>query len=851
MNLNLKIYEKNEDSNNKEREIISDGIDEEGENEINEEEKNYNISNNNMNIIKEKHEQKLKRKSVVKIIKYLIENNLFPATLFVFNIRKIKEYSSMFLDKENINILKEEEKQKINKFFEQTISCIPKEEQNIPQINYVRQILQIGIGVHHSGLLPILKEIIEILYFHGLIKILFATTSFSIGLNMPTRTVVFTSLYKYHEDKRQLMNSSEFLQMSGRAGRRGKDKVGNVYILFTQPQSKHEFKVFKNILKGEGNDLESKFRLSYRIILSFYHRNVKNIKDFFQESFHESHNIEIRPERMKEIYNSRCEINNKKIINCVRALKAKKIKIDDDESNYIDIEDSPISHLIYNTSKCDLINQNIFSNEKIVEYLEKNPGTILKIKYGTNSTMNKFHNSEFAMLINILNIKNHKKLWCLTILSYQDNKSSKKEEDLKEKELNGDSNKKVNKGQYKEYKFKYLLINSTDIIEIFEKPKVALEPFFKENKIKDFFDIDDKMYHYFKKNDKSLYLALKYFYREINNYFPKKRNEITKKLKNNTKIIEFDKKKVKILNYKNIIENNCEDENIYIEKNELGDKINNSPCDGCNFYVKHLEKYKQIYELNKKINAIKSEIINGEKIEIYKKFDKRLNLLKELEYIQLSNNSYTENNNNNKSLEKSFEEVYTLTLKGQASLEIISNDSILITEMLVSNIFKKDNEMLSTGIIVAFLCSFVNNSKKEDLSTEIKLEETKDNEEIKYLMEKFHNIYDKLIGKEKELELEESVYNRNFCFKYFNPVYSWIKGESFGEVCNKYELVEGKLYTFILRCYYFTEEISRAYKRLGNEELSVVFSNIKNSLLKGIMSVESLYIQENIDINDI
>ena len=60
-----------------------------------------------------------------------------------------------------------------------------------------------GIGIHHSGLLPILKEIIEILYSKGLIKILFATTSFSIGLNMPTRTVVFTDIYKYNDKKKK------------------------------------------------------------------------------------------------------------------------------------------------------------------------------------------------------------------------------------------------------------------------------------------------------------------------------------------------------------------------------------------------------------------------------------------------------------------------------------------------------------------------------------------------------------------------------------------------------------------------------------------------------------------------
>lgn len=71
----------------------------------------------------------------------------------------------------------------------------------------MRRILPQGIGIHHAGLLPILKETIEILYSHGLLKVLFATTSFSIGLNMPTRTVVFTEIEKYNDEKKQILST--------------------------------------------------------------------------------------------------------------------------------------------------------------------------------------------------------------------------------------------------------------------------------------------------------------------------------------------------------------------------------------------------------------------------------------------------------------------------------------------------------------------------------------------------------------------------------------------------------------------------------------------------------------------
>merc|ERR1712157_639941 len=88
-----------------------------------------------------------------------------------------------------------------------------------------------GIGVHHGGLLPILKEMVEILFSRNLIKILFATETFAMGVNMPARSVLFDSIRKH--DGRQVRNlkTSEFIQMAGRAGRRGLDTVGTVIML--------------------------------------------------------------------------------------------------------------------------------------------------------------------------------------------------------------------------------------------------------------------------------------------------------------------------------------------------------------------------------------------------------------------------------------------------------------------------------------------------------------------------------------------------------------------------------------------------------------------------------------------
>ena len=91
--------------------------------------------------------------------------------------------------------------------------------------------LKRGIGLHYSGLLLIVKEVIEILFQEGKIKILFTTEAFSMGINMPARTVVFTSVERYDAKDFRLVGGGEYIQMSGRAGRRGIDDRGLVIMI--------------------------------------------------------------------------------------------------------------------------------------------------------------------------------------------------------------------------------------------------------------------------------------------------------------------------------------------------------------------------------------------------------------------------------------------------------------------------------------------------------------------------------------------------------------------------------------------------------------------------------------------
>ena len=147
-----------------------------------------------------------------------------------------------------------------------------------------------GIAVHHSGLIPIFKEIIELLFTKHLIKVLFATETFSVGLNMPTKTVVFTDVYKFDNNGKRILLSHEFIQMSGRAGRRGLDKIGHVVLLpqiFSQEITKLEL---NGLLLGKSQMIESKFYVDEKLILDFIKNNpgcenkLDSLADFVKRS---------------------------------------------------------------------------------------------------------------------------------------------------------------------------------------------------------------------------------------------------------------------------------------------------------------------------------------------------------------------------------------------------------------------------------------------------------------------------------------------------------------------------------------------------------------------------------------
>jgi superfamily II RNA helicase len=147
----------------------------------------------------------------------------------------------------------------------------------------VRALLVRGIAYHHAGLLPTLKETVERLFTTGLVKLLFATETFALGVNMPAKAVAFDTLHKFDGVRRSFILTREYLQMAGRAGRRGMDATGTVLSRVEWPFVRSPS--VRRVVAGQVEPIVSRFNLSYATILNLYGRLGDRLFEAAEKSF--------------------------------------------------------------------------------------------------------------------------------------------------------------------------------------------------------------------------------------------------------------------------------------------------------------------------------------------------------------------------------------------------------------------------------------------------------------------------------------------------------------------------------------------------------------------------------------
>ena len=380
----------------------------------------YNTINKTLKLYNH-HRVYLKRKHVLnQLCKYLYEKEMLPAITFIFS-RKLVETCAHEI---TVPLLEFDSKvpYTIKNECDQIIRKLPnyKEYLELPEYNNLIKLLEKGIGIHHSGMIPILREIVELMISKKYIKLLFATESFAIGLDCPIKTAVFSNLTKFDGSHERNLMAHEYTQMAGRAGRRGIDTIGSVVHcnnLFTLPP---HFE-YKSILNGKPQQLVSKFHISFDLIFNLLKNGqTKDFHLFSDKSMvknelikEEKYNINIlneTNEKLKELQNNITVFNTpQEVLEKYEGLKEKELSARNNQRRKIQNEINTIEKQNINIKK-DIVNHNLLTTYKKEIFSIEN--TIDNIQnYLKNTTL-----SMCEMLINsdFIQLDNENKEYSLT-----------------------------------------------------------------------------------------------------------------------------------------------------------------------------------------------------------------------------------------------------------------------------------------------------------------------------------------------------------------------------------------------------------------------------------------------------
>jgi len=298
--------------------------------------------------------------NIKKLIKYCHENSFLPLIVFSFSKKDVENNALEIQRQGGLDFTTENEKKLITEVFNNAMECLNEEDRALPQVTQVLPILKKGIGIHHGGLLPILKETIEILFSENLIKCLFATETFAMGVNMPAKTVIFTAHRKFDGKDFRPISGGEYIQMSGRAGRRGMDPKGIVILMIDDQITPA---IAKQLLQGSADSLNSAFHLTYNMVLNLLRVEDINPEWLLSKSFYQFQHCNKVP----------------KMITALKDLEKEK------ENVTVDNEEEASSYYRLRR-QIELLgrqmNKIILSPKYCLPFI--NPGRLVKVRHGKN-----------------------------------------------------------------------------------------------------------------------------------------------------------------------------------------------------------------------------------------------------------------------------------------------------------------------------------------------------------------------------------------------------------------------------------------------------------------------------------
>ena len=811
--------------------------------------------------------------SLIKLIKALYREKFCPVIVFSFSKRECEmnaldlfkykplqksKYDSKNIKKKEtkekiIDFNTDEEKEKIEKIYLSAISKLSEDDQKMPNIQNFLPLLQRGIGVHHGGMLPILKELVELLFQEGLIKVLFSTETFSMGINMPAKTVVFTTLRKFDGEFQRYLGGGEYTQMAGRAGRRGIDQFGNVIIMVDKNIDQD---ICEKIIKGKSAPLISSFQLSYNQLANLMRIEGLEPDHILSQSFRQfqkEKSIPILKKKLAKLYNEyninkfddiNKEVQIKEIYELEETLKklkndyrtkifvpkfikqylclgrivklkyfghgivinckiAKEIKLNNKDNSDIITEynsnkskENENINLSYNEE--DIYLKHIGFNEDMNSSFDSNNDNINDI------TINKrlLRNKEFVN-DTISNTHNSQKLNSNLTISSDNAKDNTINQELVIDCLvslrnHTDVNGCLCPGNFEEGPdtfYGIIPLTITMIEEIYEvRAKMVVD-------LKDQRLVDD---------------------------YGKRLKEIKKRMNDNLPILN-------VVKLNNIVD--PEITKLLDEISDIEDKYNKLKDDYTQKYIKdndednnndlqlNLQKYilnnkleKEIKKIITKIESSKSLVLNTELVNMKR-------VMRRLDFVTKDE---------------------ALTPKGHLICDISGADELVTAELLFSGFFK-DMTIEEIGASIYCCLSKENTGKKEDIdSTNTDINAQKKMKKIyNDILSKVNYIAD--ILEECKIFLgddEKRRYIESFNDNYMMPMYKWISGYKFDKlIAEYYTLYEGSLIRVIRRVEEFSKSFETSVEYIGDYNLKKKLEEMEEKIKRDLPFASSLYLE--------
>ncbi len=216
------------------------------------------------------------------VIDRLDRDGLLPAIVFIFSRVGCDAAVTQCLSA-GIRLTKPEERDAIYQYVEESCRNLPEDDRHALGYHDFLDALTRGIAAHHAGMLPAFKQCVEELYIRGLCKVVFATETLALGINMPARTVVIEKLSKWNGETHADITPGEYTQLTGRAGRRGLDVEGHGVVLWQQGMNPREL---AGLASTRTYPLRSSFRPSYNMAVNLVHQfGREKSRQLLEQSF--------------------------------------------------------------------------------------------------------------------------------------------------------------------------------------------------------------------------------------------------------------------------------------------------------------------------------------------------------------------------------------------------------------------------------------------------------------------------------------------------------------------------------------------------------------------------------------